>query len=292
MPAVRYPDRWLRILVLPLWSILFRHIGEPAPLVELLRNPYYYADLLVVWVVSALIWWYNRWLIIRLDQRYSWFGQTLPRLLLQAVLAYTVTGLFVLLISFIYNDLILQRPAPFSLTVIFVTDVPTSLLFITILHLGYTLYWLVAYHKQTVAELHNRLAVLEADRQPIHPAEGRPTGVRTLLVNQGKGFVPVETDQIAYIYITNELSLVRTADSKSYTVDATLEQLSERLPGTDFFRLNRQFIAHRKAIRKVEHDGTGRLLLHLQPAYAEEVAVSRRRVPEFRQWMEAATQVG
>jgi DNA-binding LytR/AlgR family response regulator len=81
------------------------------------------------------------------------------------------------------------------------------------------------------------------------------------------------------------LSIIRNREGQSFSIDQTLEQLEEALPKTEFFRLNRQIIAHRQAVRKVESDGTGRLLLHLTPAFSEEVSVSRKKAGVFKAWM-------
>jgi len=54
---------------------------------------------------------------------------------------------------------------------------------------------------------------------------------------------------------------------------------------SEFFRLNRQIIAHRQAICKVETEGSGRLLLQLSPAFSEEVSVSRKKANAFKDWM-------
>jgi hypothetical protein len=54
----------------------------------------------------------------------------------------------------------------------------------------------------------------------------------------------------------------------------------------EFFRISRQYIVQRRAIRKVESETSGRWLLHLQPENTSVVIVSKRRVPDFRLWME------
>ena len=286
MRAVHYPDRWIRLIGIPVWAVLFRFIGDPSPLGDLFLSPLFYLDVAVIMVVNVLLWELNRWLIGRMDRRYSWIDQPLQRLVAQGGLAIISTGFIIAVFSLIYNKFILKRPPPFDLSITVSNDVPIGLLFILIMHMGYTMYWMLVYHRQIVTGLHQQIADLQT--QPLlqtGPAANRNPALKTLLVNQGKGFVPVSTEQVAYIFITSEISIVKTNDNQSFTVDATLEQLSERLPSDVFFRLNRQFITHRRAIRKVENDGSGRLLLHLQPAHTEEVAVSRRRVAEFRQWM-------
>ncbi|GAB3893012.1 hypothetical protein GCM10028803_06670 [Larkinella knui] len=288
MVAIQYPDKWVRVIGIPVWAILFRFIGDPSPLGNLFLNPLFYLDMAVIMGVNILLWELNRWLIRTMDRRYSWADQPLQRLVAQGGLAITSTGLVIAVFSVIYNKFVLKRPPPFDLSITISNDVPIGLLFIVILHLAYTLYWMIVYHRQTVAGFVQQLAALQAGPEVrSETIENRTPALKTLLVNQGKGFVPVSIEQVAYIFITNEISIVKTTDSQSFTVDATLEQLSERLPADAFFRTSRQFITHRRAIRKVENDGSGRLVLHLQPAHTEEVAVSRRRVAEFRQWMGA-----
>jgi len=281
---MHYPDKWPRLVGIPIWAFFFRFIGDITPLGQLLSSSQFYLDVLVVMGVTALLWEANRWLIGYLDRRYSWATQALQRLFVQAGIAFGSTAVVIALFSFVYNDLILHRSAQITLSIVIANDVPIGLMFILILHMGYTMYWLLAYHRTTVAGLRLRITELEGTSQ-IAPPTSEKQGTKTLLVNQGKGYVPLLTEQIAYIFVTNETSIVKTHDNQSFTIDATLEQLSERLPATDFFRISRQFITSRSAIRKVENDGSGRALLTLHPKPTEEAGISRRRVAEFRQWL-------
>lgn len=288
---MRYPDTWPRLIGIPIWTFFFRFIGDITPLGELLKSRQFYMDLVIIMLVTGLLWEGNRFLIRHLDHRYSWATHPVPRLFIQGGIALGSTILVISLFSFVYNDIILERPPEATLSILIANDVPIGILFVLLLHMGYTMYWLLVYHRSTVSELNLRIAELEASNQQVPlPGEGRGAAIRskTLLVNQGKGFVPLPVEQVAYIFVTSETSIVKTTDNQSFTIDATLEQLSEQLPATDFFRINRQCIAHRHAIRKAENDGSGRLLLHLSPKPAEEITVSRRRVAEFRQWLSEA----
>jgi hypothetical protein len=245
-------------------------------------------DLGFALVVISMIWLMNRLLIQQLDRQYSWATQTFQRFIIQAIMAYGSTFLFMLLVSFVYNELIVQRAAVFDINNVFSADIPTSLLFVTITHLLYTGMWMIQYHKHTMQSLQQKLAYLQ-QLQPASQAvdvKEDDSYKRTLLVNQGKGFVPLSTEQVAYIFIAGEVSFVKTIDGKTYSIDGTLEQLTEQLSPQDFFRISRQFIVQRKAIKKVESETSGRLLLHLQPEHTSEVTVSRRRAPDFRLWME------
>jgi hypothetical protein len=283
---MHYPDKWPRLIGIPIWAFFFRFIGDITPLGDLLKSPQFYMDIGVIVGVTWLLWEGNRFLIRSLDKKYSWVTNAIPRLFVQGGIAFGSTTLIIALFSFVYNDLLLQRPLEATLSILIANDVPIGLLFIVLLHMGYTMYWMLNYHRHTVAALHLRIAELEATSQPaLLLSQSSVTGPKTLLVNQGKGMVPLAAERIAYIFVTNETSIVKTTDNQSYTIDATLEQLGERLPAPDFFRINRQFLTHRQAIQKVENDGSGRWMLHLLPKPAEAIAVSRRRAAEFRQWL-------
>ena len=288
MQRVIYPDRWLISAGAPILGLMLRHMGEPMSVVELLQDPGYYGNALFYIGEVLAVWILNRRLIQWLDAQYDWVSKALPRFFIQAVSAYSITALLVVMLSFVYYDVLVPRPAPFDITNIFSADIPTCLLFVTLIHMGYTGMWMLEYHRCTVRRVRQRIAEA-AVLMPVHaeapPSDPKRDFRKTLLVNQGKGIVPLATEQVAYIFISNEVSIVKTAEGLSFTIDATLEQLTEQLDPSKFFRVSRQFIVHRPTIQRVEKEGTGRLLLYLEPAYSEEVAVSRRRASEFRQWM-------
>ena len=78
---------------------------------------------------------------------------------------------------------------------------------------------------------------------------------------------------------------VNSAGGRSLVVDYTLDELAQRLNPRQFFRANRQFILHAKAVDRVHLHFNGRLKLELKPAVSEEVFISRERAGEFRAWM-------
>jgi len=53
-----------------------------------------------------------------------------------------------------------------------------------------------------------------------------------------------------------------------------------------FFRLNRKFITHIRAIEKFKPDN-GKIRVFIRPPAQEEVFVSKETAPEFRKWVGA-----
>jgi two-component system LytT family response regulator len=95
--------------------------------------------------------------------------------------------------------------------------------------------------------------------------------------------LPVEN--ISWFHSANDTTTAATIDDQKFTVDFTLEQLQEQLDPVIFFRVNRQFIVHRKAIQEVNFYFNGRLLLKTRPAATDQMLISKARVPEFKAWM-------
>lgn len=282
--SVQYPDRNLRLIAIPLWGFLYRNIGEVSTFGRLLKDPQYYLDLGVSILVTFLIWELNRFFILRFDRRYSWVEQTLPRALVQGFTCFGVSGLLVLMISFVYNTYLVERHALFNIDIVFMTDIPMAWMFLLVMHLLYTGMWFREYHLRVVAGLEEKNARLQEETESSsEPVANR--ALRNLLVNQGKAQVPLSLSEIAYVSVAGDLCVIRNLAGQSFTIDQSLEQLEELLPKAEFFRLNRQIVAHRQAIRKVESDGSGRLLLQLNPTFSEEVSVSRKKAGGFKEWM-------
>lgn len=282
--SIHYPDRNLRLIAIPLWGFLYRNIGEVSTFGRLLKDPQYYLDLGVSTLVTFLIWELNRFFIIRCDRRYSWIEQTLPRALVQGFTCFGISGLMVLMISFLYNTYLVERHPLFNIDIVFMTDVPMAWMFLLVMHLIYTGMWLREYHFKIVAQLEEKITdkLQEQEGETALPINRT---LRSLLVNQGKAQVPLNLSDMAYVSVAGDWCVIRNLAGQSFTIDQSLEELEELLPKTEFFRLNRQIIAHRQAIRKVESDGAGRLLLQLHPVFSEEVSVSRKKAGTFKEWM-------
>jgi two-component system LytT family response regulator len=95
----------------------------------------------------------------------------------------------------------------------------------------------------------------------------------------------VEVSDIAYFFIDDRLCFFKTWDKAKYVVDYNLEELETMLDPKYFFRLNRSFIAHLKAIGQMHTFFNGKLKIDLKPAIDEEVLVSRERAQAFKDWM-------
>ncbi|MBP9925831.1 MAG: response regulator transcription factor [Cyclobacteriaceae bacterium] len=105
-----------------------------------------------------------------------------------------------------------------------------------------------------------------------------------IVARKGTEFVAINTDEVAYFFTNHKIVFVRDFGSRQMIVDKNLAELESALDTNVFFRLNRKFIAHRKAIDRFKPD-SGKIQIFLKPEMKEEVHVSKEMAPEFRKWI-------
>ncbi len=146
--------------------------------------------------------------------------------------------------------------------------------------------------KQALAEqphnLHTSLANLLQQLAPQGaPAPHREsTSFRNrFLMKQGQRLFSVSIDEVSYFFSRNKMTFLRSVDGHEWLIDYTMDELEHVLDPQRFFRLNRQIIAQMGAIDRVNMYFNGKLKIALQPAFNEEVLVSREKAGEFKRWL-------
>jgi len=98
----------------------------------------------------------------------------------------------------------------------------------------------------------------------------------------------VNTDDIAYFQADNKIVYLVDKQGNRYLVDYTLETLEQVLNPVDFFRLNRRYIVHSRAIEQIRPFHNHRLKLSVTAAVVnEDMVISRERVADFKRWADA-----
>jgi len=113
------------------------------------------------------------------------------------------------------------------------------------------------------------------------PSKGR------IVARKGTEFVALNVDEIAYFFTDHKIVFVRDFQGRQMIVDKNLGELENELDPKTFFRINRKFIAHQKAIDRFKPDN-GKIQIFLKPEMREEVHVSKETAPEFRKWIGAS----
>jgi DNA-binding LytR/AlgR family response regulator len=117
---------------------------------------------------------------------------------------------------------------------------------------------------------------------------GGQTG--TMAVAMGNRTLMMEPDSIGWWHSSGgAVTLVRTDGVQFTTNYTTFSEITDRLPESVFFHLNRQVIANRTSIDSIQNGQNGQLIVQLKTLdLALTVAVSRYKRDAFRHWMEGA----
>ncbi len=105
-------------------------------------------------------------------------------------------------------------------------------------------------------------------------------------VKVGDRILIIPMGEIAYFYAEEKVTFIVTHENKRYITDYTLDALEEQLNPKLFFRLSRGCIAHIESIKSVSKYFNSRLKITLSPPSAEEILVSRIRIPQFMSWLD------
>lgn len=125
-------------------------------------------------------------------------------------------------------------------------------------------------------------AITEVIKQQLYPKR-KPTSI---LIHQGDRLIPVAVDDIAVFFIKDEIVSALTFTNKRYFVDKKLDSLEESFLPT-FFRVNRQQLIHRKAVKDVSQYFHRKLLVNLTIPFDDEVVVGKLKVTAFKEWLMA-----
>ena len=92
----------------------------------------------------------------------------------------------------------------------------------------------------------------------------------------------IKTEDVSLFYSENKIVYAQTAQ-RVYPTDFTLDELTEQLDETLFFRANRQYILHLNFIEAIRTSPVYTVKMAYQPD--EDIIISRDRVKDFKDWL-------
>ncbi len=108
---------------------------------------------------------------------------------------------------------------------------------------------------------------------------------QTLLAHYRDKLIPVETSDFAFFHIENGIVYGTTHQGKQYPLNQKLEELEKQLDPDSFFRINRQVLISRTAVKEISPHFKDRLLLRLRTQPKWQVIVSRAKSGNFKAWI-------
>ena len=122
----------------------------------------------------------------------------------------------------------------------------------------------------------------------LHQVMGDMTHYKErLIVYKGEELIPLQVSEILYFSKESKELLCMTAEGKQYHVrNMTMQDLEEQLNPEKFFRLNRQYFIHIRALQRITPFFNSKLKVRLCHCLDEEILVSRERSVLFKKWLE------
>jgi DNA-binding LytR/AlgR family response regulator len=115
----------------------------------------------------------------------------------------------------------------------------------------------------------------------------QPDYKKRFLIQIGEKIKKVEACDIAYFYVMDKSTFLKTFQRKSYPVDFSLDKLENLLNPDDFMRINRKYIVNMQAISNMFAYSRGRVKLNLDPPAENDAdaIVSIERSANFKKWL-------
>ena len=106
------------------------------------------------------------------------------------------------------------------------------------------------------------------------------------LVSKGDELIMLYTDDISYISKTDNHVLAFTQDGTSYSLAMSMTDLEMALSPDKFFRINRQYIANIKGIKKISLFFNSKLIVKLKGCNDDNIVISKEKTLQFKKWLD------
>lgn len=109
---------------------------------------------------------------------------------------------------------------------------------------------------------------------------------KTIIVNVGDKMIPIAIEDILLFHLDNEVVRIYCPDNKKYLVIKRLDEIESVLDKKLFFRINRQMIINRNAIKEIVPFFNRKVIIKTTLSFSEKIIVSRLKVTPFINWLE------
>jgi two-component system, LytTR family, response regulator LytT len=108
----------------------------------------------------------------------------------------------------------------------------------------------------------------------------------SFLIRFREKIYPVLVADIAFVYLDHEVTYLYNFKGEKYSIFKTLDDIENAVSPHQFFRINRQMIVNRQAIKDIEGGFTTKTIVHLIVPTPEKAVVPRPKVTMFLSWVE------
>lgn len=107
------------------------------------------------------------------------------------------------------------------------------------------------------------------------------------LIKIGPNFKSISVTDISYFFIEEKGTYLETNSGRSYSIDFTIDQLTQMVNPDHFYRINRACLVNINGITQLSAYSSSRLQLSIENHEKSELfVVSRDKVSDFKKWMD------
>jgi DNA-binding LytR/AlgR family response regulator len=114
----------------------------------------------------------------------------------------------------------------------------------------------------------------------------KPAYQTSFLIRFREKIYPVLVADIAFVYLENETAYLYNFKGEKHPIFKTLDEIENAISPDQFYRISRQMIINRKAIKEIEPYFNQRIVVHLSVPTPEKALVPRLKVAPFLSWVE------
>lgn len=105
-----------------------------------------------------------------------------------------------------------------------------------------------------------------------------------ILISKGDKIIPLSLQDVYLFFIEDSLVYALNSDQKKIIINYQLDKL-EQITVPTFYRINRQFLVNRKAIKDASTYFNRKLLVNLTFSFDGKIVVSKEKVTDFLNWL-------
>jgi two-component system LytT family response regulator len=121
--------------------------------------------------------------------------------------------------------------------------------------------------------------LLETQQQPNGEYKKR------FLIKRGTDYISIKTDDIRYFFAAHKIVCIVDDRGQKFIIDQSLNDIEKQIDPSHFYRVNRKYLVHINAIRKIKTYPKSKLQLELEPINNDEIIISQENVAAFKEWM-------
>jgi len=260
---IRYHDITLFLVLIPFINALNYYLTYS----HIPFNWHTLATFLIDTLEGYAAWWGMRSVIIFLDRKMPYTSSPLKRIVVQIILSSAVGLLIIIMLTEILNRIVREGPIPMNF---YTNDIFIFLIWFFVfngMYIGLYYYYAMRH--------------IEALRQ-----QDKKIRTEGFFVRQGRQNLSIPYADILGFSVEGEYSVLITQLFKKYFLDQSLDKIEQSVPDEIFFRLNRQYLISRLALKGFSRSENGKLnvLIKYPEQFPDTIQVSRTKAPAFKQW--------